>query len=207
MAKKKKAERLSSEEVLAFVPESFRDGARVIYNADNDEYLVYYVLDVDYEAEDPSRCVTRLAVGAVHDGQWVVCRSFELLMMQSQKREAQLQAELKAQLAAAKEEEQALLKELAELKQAVAATAQEQVQLIEQQAKLKLRLAQLQAQLATQDASSQPMADNDSAQAPDSVSAQASDKASAQAHEDALDDEPEAQHQIIAGADYEITKL
>lgn len=44
MAKKKKSERLSTEEVLAMVPESFRDGARVIYNPDQDEYLVYYIL-------------------------------------------------------------------------------------------------------------------------------------------------------------------
>ncbi len=179
MAKKKKSERLSTEEVLAMVPESFRDGARVIYNPDQDEYLVYYILNINYEVEDPRDCVSRLLVGIVHQGQWVVCRSFELLLEQSQQRQAQQEAELKAQLAAAQQEEQALTQELEATKQAIATAQQEQEKLKEQQAQLKERIAQLQTPGTTEDAT------------PD----------------DGSDDEPETQHQVINGADYEITKL
>lgn len=183
MAKKKKAERLSTEEVLAMVPESFRDGARVIYNPDQDEYLVYYILNINYEVEDPRDCVSRLLVGIVHQGQWVVCRSFELLLEQSQQRQAQQEAELKAQLAAAQQEEQALTQELEATKQAIATAQQEQEKLKEQQAQLKERIAQLQAQLQTPGTTEDAMPD------------------------DGSDDEPETQHQVIDGADYEITKL
>ena len=198
MTKKKKAERLSTEEVLAFVPESFRDGARVIYNPDQDEYLVYYILNINYEVEDPRDCVSRLLVGFVHQGQWVVCRSYELLMEQAQKRQAQHDAELKAQLAAAKEEEQALIKELEANKQAIADAKQEQEKLKEQQAQLKERIAQLQEQLGVQ------------SNAPDQAQSDAQPDAQPDAQDNVSDnaeDEPQTQHQIIAGEAYEITKL